>query len=59
MMLSRVADSLYWMSRYIERAEHRTPPPPGARVEALTGEEFAPKAQDAFAITRAGLRPRQ
>ena len=21
-MLSRVADSLYWMSRYIERAEH-------------------------------------
>ena len=23
-MLSRVADSLYWMSRYIERAEHST-----------------------------------
>ena len=23
-MLSRVADSLYWMSRYLERAEHRT-----------------------------------
>ena len=23
-MLSRVADSLYWMSRYIERAEHVT-----------------------------------
>ncbi len=23
-MLSRVADSLYWMSRYIERAEHAT-----------------------------------
>src|SRR5690242_18784630 len=23
-MLSRVADSLYWMSRYIERAEHTT-----------------------------------
>src|SRR5258707_182579 len=22
MMLSRVADSLYWMSRYLERAEH-------------------------------------
>ena len=21
-MLSRVADSLYWMARYIERAEH-------------------------------------
>ncbi len=21
-MLSRVADSLYWMSRYLERAEH-------------------------------------
>lgn len=24
MMLSRVADSLYWMSRYMERAEHAT-----------------------------------
>lgn len=24
MMLSRVADSLYWMSRYLERAEHAT-----------------------------------
>ena len=23
-MLSRVADSLYWMSRYMERAEHVT-----------------------------------
>ena len=23
-MLSRVADSLYWMSRYLERAEHTT-----------------------------------
>ncbi|MGD0647482.1 MAG: alpha-E domain-containing protein, partial [Acidobacteriaceae bacterium] len=23
-MLSRVADSLYWMSRYLERAEHAT-----------------------------------
>src|SRR5438270_11637477 len=23
-MLSRVADSLYWMSRYMERAEHTT-----------------------------------
>jgi uncharacterized alpha-E superfamily protein len=22
MMLARVADSLYWMGRYIERAEH-------------------------------------
>jgi uncharacterized alpha-E superfamily protein len=25
-MLSRVADSLYWMSRYLERAEHATRP---------------------------------
>ena len=23
-MLSRVADSLYWMARYLERAEHTT-----------------------------------
>ena len=23
-MLSRVADSLYWMARYLERAEHST-----------------------------------
>ena len=23
-MLSRVADNLYWMSRYLERAEHTT-----------------------------------
>ena len=23
-MLTRVADSLYWMSRYLERAEHTT-----------------------------------
>ena len=35
-MLSRVADSLYWMSRYLERAEHtaaahRREPEPDAR----------------------------
>ncbi|MBV9541039.1 MAG: alpha-E domain-containing protein, partial [Alphaproteobacteria bacterium] len=70
-MLSRVADSLYWMARYLERGEHT------ARliavklesmveqsqedseaawhrvVEALSGEEFAPKAHDAYAITQA------
>ncbi len=70
-MLSRVADSLYWMSRYIERGEHN------ARliavklesmveqsredsdaswhrvVEALSGEEFAPNAHDAYVITQA------
>ncbi|HEY0107653.1 MAG TPA: alpha-E domain-containing protein [Rhizomicrobium sp.] len=69
-MLSRVADSLYWMARYIERGEHT------ARlvavklesmveqsredadaawhrvVEALSGEEFAPKAHDAYVITQ-------
>ena len=36
MLLSRVADALYWMSRYLERAEHtaradRRPPRPGPR----------------------------
>jgi uncharacterized alpha-E superfamily protein len=70
-MLSRVADSLYWMARYIERGEHT------ARlvavklesmveqsredadaawhrvVEALSAEEFAPKAHDAYVITQA------
>jgi uncharacterized alpha-E superfamily protein len=34
-MLSRVADSLYWMSRYIERAEHT------ARVMAVKLESMA------------------
>ncbi|HEX4179118.1 MAG TPA: alpha-E domain-containing protein, partial [Rhizomicrobium sp.] len=33
-MLSRVADSLYWMSRYIERAEHT------ARVMAVKLESM-------------------
>lgn len=70
-MLSRVADSLYWMARYIERGEHtarlvavklesmveQTREDADASwhrvVEALSGEEFAPRAHDAYAITQA------
>jgi uncharacterized alpha-E superfamily protein len=39
-MLSRVADSLYWMSRYIERAEHT------ARVLAVKLESMAEQTPD-------------
>lgn len=70
-MLSRVADSLYWMARYIERGEHvarliavklesmveQTQEDSEASwhrvVEALSAEEFAPKAHDAYVITQA------
>ncbi|MEJ0043078.1 MAG: alpha-E domain-containing protein [Rhizomicrobium sp.] len=69
-MLSRVADSLYWMARYIERGEHtarlvavklesmveQTREDADASwhrvVDALSGEEFVPKAHDAYAITQ-------
>jgi uncharacterized alpha-E superfamily protein len=70
-MLSRVADSLYWMARYIERAEH-TARLIAVKLEsmveqsredadaswhrvvgALSGEEFAPRAHDAYVITQA------
>ena len=70
-MLSRVADSLYWMARYIERAEH-TARLVAVKLEsmveqsredadaawhrvvgALSAEEFAPGAQDAYTITQA------
>jgi uncharacterized alpha-E superfamily protein len=70
-MLSRVADSLYWMARYLERGEHtsrliavmlesmveQTREDADAAwhrvVGALSGEEFAPKAHDAYVITQA------
>jgi len=39
-MLSRVADSLYWMSRYIERAEHT------ARVMAVKLESMIEQTPD-------------
>jgi uncharacterized alpha-E superfamily protein len=39
-MLSRVADSLYWMSRYIERAEHT------ARLIAVKLESMIEQTQD-------------
>lgn len=70
-MLSRVADSLYWMARYLERGEHttrlvavklesmveQTREDADASwhrvVEALSGEEFAPRAHDAYVITQA------
>jgi uncharacterized alpha-E superfamily protein len=70
-MLSRVADSLYWMARYIERGEHvarlvavklesmveQSREDSDAAwhrvVGALSAEEFAPSAHDAFVITQA------
>jgi uncharacterized alpha-E superfamily protein len=70
-MLSRVADSLYWMARYIERGEHtarlvavklesmveQTREDADASwhrvVEALSAEEHAPRAHDAYVITQA------
>ena len=39
-MLSRVADSLYWMARYIERAEHT------ARLLAVRLESMAEQTPD-------------
>ncbi len=70
-MLSRVADSLYWMARYLERGEH-TSRLIAVKLEsmveqsredadaawhrvvgALSAEEFAPKAHDAYVITQA------
>src|ERR1700677_5382609 len=39
-MLSRVAESLYWMSRYIERAEHT------ARVMAVKLESMVEQTPD-------------
>ena len=35
LMLSRVADALYWMGRYLERAENRHPAAPGDRGHRL------------------------
>lgn len=70
-MLSRVADSLYWMGRYIERAEHTSrllavrlesmieqsrddADRSWARVAAaLSAEEFAAQASDAYGVTGA------
>jgi uncharacterized alpha-E superfamily protein len=70
-MLSRVADSLYWMARYVERGEH-TARLVAVKLEsmveqsreeadaawhrvvgALSAEEFAPMAHDAYTITQA------
>ena len=39
-MLSRVADSLYWMARYLERAEHT------ARLAAVTLESMAEQTKE-------------
>ena len=51
MMLSRVADSLYWMSRYIERAEHT------ARVIAVKLESMIEQTpEDAARLLGAGGR---
>ena len=47
-MLSRVADSLYWMSRYVERAEHT------ARVMAVKLESMIEQQPE---DARASLRP--
>ena len=46
-MLSRVADSLYWMSRYIERAEHT------ARVMAVKLESMIEQTPEEYEHTRA------
>ena len=54
-MLSRVADSLYWMSRYIERAEHT------ARLMAVrletTAEQSREEAEASWARVVAALSP--
>jgi len=54
-MLSRVADSLYWMSRYIERAEHT------ARLMAVkletTAEQSGEEAEASWARVVAALSP--
>jgi uncharacterized alpha-E superfamily protein len=54
-MLSRVADSLYWMSRYIERAEHT------ARLLAVkletTAEQSREEAEASWARVVAALSP--
>jgi len=54
-MLSRVADSLYWMSRYIERAEHT------ARLMAVkletTAEQSREEAEASWARVIAALSP--
>jgi uncharacterized alpha-E superfamily protein len=68
-MLSRVADSLYWMSRYLERAEHtarliavklestveqsREEGDWSRVIAALSAEEHVPAHADAFAVTQA------
>lgn len=51
MMLSRVADSLYWMSRYLERAEHT------ARLMAVTLEAMIEQTREeaGFAWRRVGV----
>ncbi len=55
-MLSRVADSLYWMSRYIERAEHTAPP--DRRQAGIHGRADArTMPQPRWARVVAALRP--
>ena len=56
-MLSRVADSFYWMSRYLERAEH------SARVVevylGLTLDGDSDEAGQALLVSLGALAPRE
>ena len=49
-MLSRVADSLYWMSRYFERADQRR-----ARAEGYLRPDF--ESGEIFHAKSAGFAP--
>ncbi|MBC8170041.1 MAG: alpha-E domain-containing protein [Anaerolineae bacterium] len=64
-MLSRVADNLYWMSRYLERAEHcarvldvhmnlilEQPDPAGQRMQRLANCFNFPPPEDGFFFVR-------
>jgi len=51
-MLSRVADSLYWMSRYLERAEHT------ARLLAVKLETTAEQSREDAEAAWARVFPR-
>jgi len=47
MMLSRVADNLYWMSRYLERAEHHFPPAPSSSNRCSSNRQKTPSRRGA------------
>ena len=57
MMLARVADSLYWMGRYVERAEHMSRALADVMLNATLDRSMAANQVARIALVRSGRRP--